>query len=601
MSQTRRTFLTATAATAATGLTGLLAAAPAAHADTPTPKSPLAVGEFGAVACVDADATDIGVAVLRGGGNAVDAAVATAAALGVAEPYSCGLGGGGYFVHYDAATRRVTTLDGRETAPALMGPTAFIDPSTGRPYPFATAVTSGLSVGTPGSPATWAEALRRWGTRPLARLLGPAIDLAEHGFVVDQTFHDQTSQNAARFATFPATAALYLPGGAPTPVGSRQRNPDLAATYRQLARRGIGWLYHGALAHEIAAASAKPPTAAGVSVLPGLLRPGDLARYRVLTPAPTHVRHAGLDVYSMGNSSSGGITSGLALNILKNFDLAAMSEAQWLHHYLEATRLAFADRNRWVGDPAYVTVPTAQLLSDAYARSRACLINPDRANPSPIAPGDPYHPYACGEVAKGQAGEPYEGRSTTHMVVTDRWGNTVSYTFTIEQTGGSGSVLPGRGFILNNEMTDFDFAPLFTGVPDPNLPAPGKRPRSAMSPTILLDSGRPRYAVGSPGGATIITTVLEILLRRLDLGEDLLSAVAAVRVSQRNSNPTQSEPAFDGSADAKALQALGDTFDSSAGEIGAATALEFLGGGLVKAVAEPVRRGGGAAAVVRPA
>jgi len=574
-----------------------------AHPGPPRPpaKTPVATGWGGAVSSVDADATRIGLDVLRRGGNAVDAAVATAAALGVTEPYSSGPGGGGYFVYYDARGRTVRTLDGRETAPARMGADAFLDPATGTPIPFEQGVNSGLSVGVPGTPQTWDTALRAWGTIGLRQALTPAADLAERGFVVDATFRDQTAVNASRFDDIAPTARLFLPNGQPPVVGSVFRNPDLARTYRELGRKGVDWLYRGGLGREVARTAQQPPMAPGADryFRPGLITDADLANYRVLDREPTHVEYRGHDVYSMAPSSSGGSTVGEALNILEQAP-RRMDDAAATHHYLEATRLAFADRNRYVGDPAYVDVPLGALTSQGYARERACLIDPDRAAVSPVPPGDPRAPRdrACHASGRPEASEPQEGLSTTHLVTADRWGNVVSYTLTIESTGGSAITVPGRGFLLNNELTDFNFAPLTPGVFDPNLPAPGKRPRSSMSPTIVLSDGKPFMALGSPGGATIITTVLQVLYGHLDRGSTLPQAVAAARLSQRNGAATEVEPGVPATLRA-ALEQRGHVLKDNP-EIGAVAALEFLRTGAVRAVAEPVRRGGGAAGVVHP-
>jgi gamma-glutamyltranspeptidase / glutathione hydrolase len=579
----------------------LVSATAPAHAGQNVVKQPTATGTGGAIATVDLDASAAGLEVLRSGGNAVDAAVAAAATLGVTEAYSAGVGGGGFMVVYLARQRRVVTIDGRETAPAAFREDSFIDPATGQPIPFAERVTSGLGVGVPGTVATWQKALRQYGTRPLGELLAPAIRVAERGFVVDQTFHDQTVANAARFAAFPATAELFLPGGAAPPVGSVLRNPDLAGTYRLLARHGTFPFYRGRVAEAIASTVQDPPVdpASTLNVRPGLMTEADLAAYRALDRRPTRVRYRGHQVYGMGPPSSGGSTVGEALNILEGYDLGAESYTQALFHYLEATRLAFADRNRWVGDPDFVEVPLRGLLSQGFADERRCLIG-ETANVSPVPPGDPFPPFGPGCPAGGQAvAGPAERPATTHLSVADRWGNVVSYTLTIEQTGGSGIVVPGYGFLLNNELTDFNPAPLFAGVPDPNLPAPGKRPRSSMSPTIVFRDGRPVLAVGSPGGATIITTVLQILMEHLDRGRSLPEAIAAPRVSQRNGTLSDAEPAFLTSPEAAALQALGERFQSVP-EIGAAAGIAFLGKGRLQAAAEPVRRGGGSALVVHP-
>ncbi|MFF3588228.1 gamma-glutamyltransferase [Streptomyces sp. NPDC002387] len=576
------------------------AAAPPGSARPAPAKVPVAVGYGGAVASVDADATAAGVEVLRKGGNAVDAAVATAAALGVTEPYSAGIGGGGYFVYYDAGTRSVHTIDGRETAPLTANSRLFVE--NGKPLAFADAVSSGLSVGTPGTPATWQKALDEWGTERLGKVLEPAERIARRGFTVDDTFRSQTASNETRFRYFPDTAKLFLPGGQLPVVGSSFKNPELARTYEELGRKGIGTIYHGDLGEDIVATVNKPPVdpASGWNARPGELSARDLAAYRAKLQAPTKTSYRGLGVYSIAPSSSGGTTVGEALNILERTDLSKASQAQYLHHFIESSRVAFADRGRWVGDPAFENVPTDELLSQKYADSRACLIKDDAVLTSPLAPGDPRHPAPCGTAGKA-APTTYEGENTTHLTVADKWGNVVSYTLTIEQTGGSGITVPGRGFLLNNELTDFSFAPADPAVHDPNLPGPGKRPRSSISPTIVLDKdGKPVVALGSPGGATIITTVLQTLTGFLDRHLPLVDAIAAPRASQRNAEKTELEPALYNSDLRAQLEAIGHSFTLNP-EIGATTGVQRLPGGKWLAAAEKVRRGGGSAMVVSPA
>ncbi|MGW0473863.1 gamma-glutamyltransferase [Streptomyces coeruleorubidus] len=573
-------------------------AAPPAAQSTGGEKTPLAVGYGGAVSSVDRDASAAGIEVLRKGGNAVDAAVATAAALGVTEPYSAGIGGGGYFVYYDAKSRTVRTIDGRETAPLTADKNLFVE--NGKPVPFAQAVSSGLSVGTPGTPATWQTALDRWGSKRLASVLKPAERLARDGFTVDETFRSQTASNETRFRYFPDTAELFLPGGRLPVVGSTFKNPDLARTYAELARKGVGALYRGDIGRDVVDTVNKPPVdpSSGWNARPGDLSEWDLAAYRTKLQAPTRSSYRGLGVYSMAPSSSGGTTVGEALNILERTDLSKASQAKYLHRYIEASRIAFADRGRWVGDPAFEDVPTKGLLSQRFADSRECLIKDDAVLTSPVAPGDPRDPKACGSGGTA-APTTYEGDSTTHLTVADKWGNVVTYTLTIEQTGGSGITVPGRGFILNNELTDFSFTPANPAVHDPNLPGPGKRPRSSMSPTIVLDRhDRPVVALGSPGGATIITTVLQTLTGFLDRGLPLVDAIAAPRASQRNAAQTELEPGLD-SGVRKQLEAIGHAFKSNP-EIGAATGVQRLPDGKWLAAAETVRRGGGSAMVVRP-
>ncbi|MFD5797247.1 gamma-glutamyltransferase [Streptomyces diastatochromogenes] len=575
------------------------AAPPTPTSETPT-KVPVAVGYGGAVASVDADASAAGIEVLRKGGNAVDAAVATAAALGVTEPYSAGIGGGGYFVYYDAKSRTVHTIDGRETAPLTADSDLFTE--NGKPLAFADAVSSGLSVGTPGTPATWQTALDQWGSRNLGTVLKPAERIARDGFTVDDTFRSQTASNETRFRYFPDTAKLFLPNGQLPVVGSTFKNPDLARTYQELAKKGVGAIYHGDLGDDIVDTVDKPPVdpGSGWNARPGKLTEKDLAAYDAKLQNPTRTSYRGLNVYSIAPSSSGGTTVGEALNILEKTDLSKASEVQYLHHYIEASRIAFADRGRWVGDPAFEDVPTRELLLQRYADSRACLIKDDAVLSSPLAPGDPRHPAAC-NTGGTAAPTTYEGENTTHLTVADKWGNVVSYTLTIEQTGGSGITVPGRGFLLNNELTDFSFAPANPAVHDPNLPGPGKRPRSSISPTIVLDGhGRPVVALGSPGGATIITTVLQTLTEFLDRHLPLVDAIAAPRASQRNAAQTELEPALYNSDLRNQLQVIGHSFKLNP-EIGAATGVQRLPDGKWLAAAEKVRRGGGSAMVVDPA
>jgi gamma-glutamyltranspeptidase / glutathione hydrolase len=593
------------------GLSGAAASPPQASVPQAGPdaaqartKYPTAIGYGGAVASVDADATKIGLDVLRRGGNAVDAAVATAAALGVTEPYSAGVGGGGYFVYYNAKQRKVLTIDGRETAPATMPTNAFINPATGQPYRFTPElVTSGVSVGIPGTLATWDRALRQWGSLSLNKALKPAADLADRGFVVDSTFRSQTLDNKARFAALVPTAKLFLPGGDAPQVGTLFKNPELADTYRLLGAKGLPAFYSGPLAAEIEAAVKNPPKTPGTTlpVMPGYLTTADLAKYKVIDRAPTKVQYDGLDVYGMAPSSSGGTTVGEALNILAPLHISKQSTPQALHSYLEASALAFADRGAYVGDPAYVDVPTKELLSRGFGAERSCLIDPAKAAVKPLKPGVPDGQYGgCGGTTATKEGADTEGLSTTHLVAADKWGNVVSYTLTIEQTGGSGITVPGRGFLLNNELTDFSTV---YDAADPNRIQPGKRPRSSMSPTIVLRHGKPFLALGSPGGSTIITTVLQTLTNRVDRGMTLPEAVAAPRASQRNTASVTAEPPFIDAYGAAlkpyghTLVPSGDAFTSAA-EIGAVAALEFLPNGGYLAAAEPTRRGGGSAGTV---
>jgi gamma-glutamyltranspeptidase/glutathione hydrolase len=565
-----------------------LAVAPAAHASAP----PTSTGYGGAAATVDRLATKAAVDALRRGGNATDAAVTAAAVLGVTEPFSSGIGGGGFMVSYDARRHRVTTNDHRERAPFGMATDAFFE--NGTALEFNDARYSGLSVGVPGTVLGWDRALARHGTMTLAQVLAPAIRIARSGFVIDATFFSQIQENLGWFDDVPAAAALYLdPDGTPRDVGTVFRNPDLARTYRLIGRVGPRGFYRGPLASAIARTVRGPQIAptADHRWRPGVMTPADLASYTAPDREPIHSTYRGLDVYGMGPPSSGGLTVAEALNILEGYDLHSMPAADVQHLVLEASRLAFADRGAYIADRRFFAVPRIGLLSKDFAATRRALIGPAPAT-SPAAPGDPY-PYDGSVTRAGQASvTSMRAGSTTHISVADKRGDFVSYTFTIESTGGSGLVVPGYGFLLNNELTDFNY----NSRTHPNRVQGGKRPRSSIAPTIVMRGGRPWLTLGSPGGSTIITTVLGLLVDRIDRGMSLPAAIAVPRASQRDTPATVAEPAFLKSPEAAALTARGHTF-STMDEIGAATGIELLGGRRMLAAAEPVRRGGGSALV----
>jgi gamma-glutamyltranspeptidase / glutathione hydrolase len=560
-------------------------------------KQPTATGTGGAIATVDLEASEAGMEILRAGGNAVDAAVAGAAVLGVTEPFSCGIGGGGFMVIYRAGDGSVTTIDHRELAPAAMHPQSFFE--DGVPLQFNDARFSGLSAGVPGTVRGWSRALDRYGTMSLGEALRPAIQVAREGFAIDQTFFDQTQGNVDYFDDIPSTAALYLDDdGTPRDVGSTFTNPDLASTYARIAQLGAKGFYRGAVAEAMVETVQHPPVAVDANHIwrPGVMTATDVGAYAAPEREPTGVGYRGIDVYSMGPPSSGGSTVGEALNVLEGYRMSRLKREEALHYYLESSRYSFADRNAYLADADFFDVPLEGLLSDSFAAERRRLIT-KRAATSPVEPGDPYpHQGESAPSAASVSATENRAGSTTHLTVSDRWGNVVSYTFTIESTGGNGMVVPGWGFLLNNELTDFNF----NSTTHPNRVEGGKRPRSSMSPTIVLSEGRPLLAAGSPGGSTIITTVLQILVNQFDFGMSLPDAIAAPRLSQRNTTTTQAELAFLTTAEAAALQDRGQVFVQTS-EIGAATGIAFLPGGLVQAAAEPSRRGGGSALVESPA
>ncbi|MEB3335906.1 MAG: gamma-glutamyltransferase [Leptolyngbyaceae bacterium] len=552
----------------------------------------------------DRDATQIGINILKAGGNAIDAAVATAAALGVSQPFSGGIGGGGFMTIYLKDRDRVVVLDGREEAPASTTVEMFRDPdsSTGEPLKFfPDRISNGVAVGVPGTPLTWAEALNRYGTMDLATVLRPAIALAETGFKVDERFVRQILFNRDRFAAFKPTKSLYLPNGGPPAVGSVFKNPDLAKTYRAIAAQGVNRFYRGEIGEAIVKTVQNPPTVANppFRVLAGGMTMADLDRYAVRSRSPLVTQYRGYRIYGMGLPSSGGITGAAVLNILSHFDLAHLDRVKAWHTVIEAERLAFADRNRFIGDPEYVDVPLTGLLSQGFAQTRRREIGDRAPNRDFIAsPGDPLpfqddpSPSLTRSLPTARIDDLHDG-STTHLTVADSWGNLVSYTLTLEFMGGTGIVVPGWGFILNNELTDFD--PV---RPHPNSPEPGKRPRSSMAPTITFAPDGGAIAYGSPGGSTIITTVLGIGINLMDFGLSLPEAIAAPRLSQRNGGATQVDGDLEKTDLGKGLTGLGHVLEPRWG-IGSATGITISPDGRMVAVAEPVRHGGGSAMVVR--
>jgi gamma-glutamyltranspeptidase/glutathione hydrolase len=562
------------------------------------PKQPVAYGSRGGAASMSPYATAAAIQILKQGGNAVDAAVAAATTLGVTEPFVAGPGGGGYFVYYRAKDHKVFAIDGREKAPAGAQPNMFLDAS-GNPLPFEQAVESGVSVGVPGQVATWGVALQRFGTMSLAKVLKPAEAVAEKGFPLDTPLVSAIKGQQTKLAHFGPSAAFFLRNGQVPPVGSILRNPDLARTYRQLGRHGYRWFYTGPIAAELAKTTNAPPTAPNTApVAGGTMTAQDMANYTAPVRTPATWTYRGYRLYGMPPSSSGGLTIGEAMNILENFPQSG-DRVQALFHYIEASKLAFADRGKYIGDTDFVNVPMTGLLSKGYAKQRASLIG-TTALATPVAAGDPT-PFNGGAAASSfQTASNDNEQHTNHLVVADRHGNVVSYTNTIEQIAGSGILLPRRGFLLNNELTDFNFP---TGTA--NSVQANKRPRSSMSPTIVTRNGRAVEAIGSPGGATIITTVLQTLLNQIDFGMSLPEAIEAPRASNLNGT-TNAEPGFIAQYGPQ-LTALGEKLTPTAVSspllppyIGIAAGLVFLPHHKVEAATEAWRGGGGSAMVVKP-
>ncbi len=465
--------------------------------------SPLTAEARGMVVAAHPLASEAGLAVLEAGGNAVDAMVAVQAVLGLVEPQSSGLGGGAFLVHFDAASGMLTTLDGRETAPAAAGPAYFLD-ANGEPLAFWDAVIHGRSVGVPGTPMLLDEAHARFGRSAWAPLFDHAIAFAENGFEVSPRLANAIA-NARGLDAFAATAAYFLPEGAPLEVGTVLRNPAYAHSLRALAAARSAPFYAGPIADEIVAV---------VGEAGGSLTAADLAGYRVIERAPVCIAYRGRDVCGMGPPSSGGLTVGQILGLLEHVDLPSMGYgAEAAHLIAEASRLAYADRALYMADSDVVRVPTEGLLDATYLTTRAQLLDPSVANPDAKAGNPPWRDAAL----RAPQAQP-ERSGTSHVVIVDGDGNAVSLTTTIES--GFGSRLMAAGFLLNNELTDFSFRPEVDGRPVANRVEPGKRPRSSMAPTIVLQDGRPHLLVGSPGGARIIGYTALATIAVLDWGMD---------------------------------------------------------------------------------
>jgi gamma-glutamyltranspeptidase/glutathione hydrolase len=460
-------------------------------------------------------ASQAGARVLEAGGTAADAMVAVQAVLGLVEPQSSGLGGGAFLVWYDGSTGEMTTLDGRETAPAAVTPRLFQD-EDGTPLKFFDAVVGARSVGVPGTPALMDMAHRKWGTQGWAGLFDDAIGLAEGGFAVSERMAGMVARDAERLSRFEGTAAYFIPNGAPLQVGAILRNPDYAQTLRSLKSEGMESFYRGAIAGGIVEAVQSAPGN------PGVLARGDLAGYQVKERPAVCVQYRGNDVCGMGPPSSGALTVGQILGMLEGYDLPAMGamNAQSWRLIGDASRLAFADRGRYMADSDFVPVPVKGLIDREYLAERAEALDAGGALET-VSAGMPAFDHAALEWADDES---LELPSTSHISIVDRYGNALSMTTTIENAFGSR--LMAHGFLLNNELTDFSFRSHREGVAIANAVAPGKRPRSSMAPTIVLKDGKPVLVVGSPGGSRIIGYVAKTIIAHLDWGMNVQDAVS---------------------------------------------------------------------------
>lgn len=475
-----------------------------------------ATGSKGMVVSAHPLASKVGAEVLKKGGNAVDAAVAVQFALNVVEPMMSGIGGGGFMMYYDATDNKVSIVNSRESAPAGATPDMFLD-EDGNPLPFSDRVQSGLSVGVPGTLKGLEASLDQWGTLSMKELLLPSIQMAEEGVPVNWVLANAIKSNEAKLSKTAAKDVFY-PNGEALKEGELLVQKDLANTFKQIAEHGTEVFYSGEIGQAIADA---------VQASDGSMTLDDLKNYDVKNLEPVWGTYKGYDIATMPPPSSGGLTM---LQLLKKFDVLDLTQyetksTEKYHLMTEAMHLAYADRGAYMGDPDYVDIPEKGLLNDEYIQSRVDLIDPEKANAN-VEAGNPweYQEEQPSYDVVEQVNDKQDGE-TTHFTVADQWGNVVSYTTTIEQVFGSGIMAPGTGVLLNNELTDFDAIPGGANQVEPN-----KRPLSSMTPTIVFKDEKPYLTVGSPGGATIITSVTQTIVNAIGYGMDIKDAIEEPRI-----------------------------------------------------------------------
>jgi gamma-glutamyltranspeptidase/glutathione hydrolase len=468
-------------------------------------------------------AAQAGLDMLRAGGSAADAVVAVQTVLGLVEPQSSGLGGGAFLTWYDAKAGTVTTFDGRETAPAAATPELFLG-ADGKPLDFFDAVIGGRSVGVPGVPRLLETVQKKYGRLDWAGLMEPAIKLAEGGFAISPRLNKMITEDIGRLDTQPeARAYFYDAFGSPRATGAMLRNPDYAQSLRTIAEGGADTFYKGALAGRIVAAVNGHPTN------PGKLSLEDLAAYQVKERPAVCSPYRGLSVCGMGPPSSGALTISQILGMVEPFDIATLGKddpESW-RIIGDASRLAFADRERYIADSDFVKIPNG-LLDAGYLKARSALIRRPTALPdSEVKPGEPPRDKAELRID----GKAFDMPATSHFVIVDADGNVAAMTTSVENAFGSRQM--AGGFILNNQLTDFSFAPEKNGQAVANRVEPGKRPRSSMAPTIVLKDGKPVYALGSPGGSSIIPYVATTLIGLIDWKLDMQAAISMPHMLNR--------------------------------------------------------------------
>ncbi len=558
-----------------------------AQANAPTnPEIPTAVqvgeaahGRQMMVVAAHPEATRVGMDILSRGGSAVDAAIAVEMVLGLVEPQSSGIGGGGFAVYYDAATKKIFAFDGRETAPAQAGPYLFRG-EDGKPMEFYQAAIGGRAVGVPGVLRMMQGMHTSYGVLDWRDLMMPAITLSENGFIVTPRLAEMVDKDAMKLKNFSATKLYFFPDAAnPVRAGDRLINPQYAKTLRKIAIEGADGFYKGDISERIVKAVREDYEN------PGLLSLEDFESYEALERKVLCGTYRAHKICSVGEPSSGGLSVLIALGILEKFNLAALGKdnpASW-HLITEASRLAFADRNYYMADPHYVQSPGDLLLSPDYISERAALVSQDKPNPK-IMPGVP----AAWQKVKEAAPEPVSAKppGTTHISIVDAKGNIVSMTTSVEDSFGSRMMVDG--FLLNNQLTDFSFIPEADGKRVANRVEGGKRPRSSMAPMIVFaPNGAPKMVIGSAGGSAIIGYILQRIVSVIDWNMDIESAVAAPNIINRGK---KIEMELGAANLAEPLRKIGhpvETGDLNSG----ITAIVFDANGMMTGYADPRREG----------
>jgi len=535
----------------------------------------------GVVTTTEPAAARVGADILQQGGNAIDAAAAVAFALNVVEPQSSGIGGGGFMMIYLAKTQETLIVDSRETAPSMATPDMFLD-TKGEPFPYPIRSTSGLAVGVPGMVRGIAMALNKWGTLSLAKVIAPATQMASDGIRVSKRLaedihlgrNDGRLANESGNSSYQVARKVFAPNGVHLKEGDLLVQPDLAKTFRLIATQGPDTLYTGKIAEAIVATQRHARTSTNPSdqkQLQGRMAAHDLANYQPVVRQPVEATYRGYRILSMPPPSSGGLTVLHILKLLERFPIGdhtqgfGFGSTRTLHVMIEAMRITFADRAVWMGDADVMAVPTQSLLSQKYIDSRSALIHPDTRQELATAGNPQLFDTSSENRSVHIQGSPSlheEGMNTTHFTIIDQAGNIVTYTNTIESKWGTGLMVPGFGFLLNNELTDFNAVPTLNTDsnhfnPGANDVAPGKRPRSSMAPTIVFQDDQPIAAYGSPGGSTIINSVVNVTLNLIDHQMPIQEAIDAPRLSQTSANGSLSLEAHFSSKVVMQIQGLG--------------------------------------------